>query len=136
MTANVSGKAGEFGSEPVSVIVLAVSCAVVTDWAFAVGFPTTVIETVAGLLVWTPLLTVNWKLSDRSSRCAGVYVRFGAVPESVPWAGLALTANPSDSGGVFGSEPVSVMTCGGVLGRRDRLSVRRRRENDVRLERE
>ena len=39
------------GSVPVSVIAVGVSFAVVTDWALAVGWPTTVIETVAGVLV-------------------------------------------------------------------------------------
>ena len=60
----VSARGGVFGSVPVSVIAVGIPCAVVTDWALAVGWPTTVIATVAGVLVAVPLLSVNWKLSE------------------------------------------------------------------------
>ena len=62
--ANLSVSAGVSASVPVSVILVAVLYATVTDCAVAVGVPTaTVNDTVAGALVFTPLLTVNVKLS-------------------------------------------------------------------------
>jgi len=63
VTVKVNERGGVFGSEPVSVTAVAVSCGTVTAWALAVGLPTSVIETVAAALVSTPLFTVNWKLS-------------------------------------------------------------------------
>jgi hypothetical protein len=47
----------------------------------------TVIETVAGAESTVPSLTVKVKLSGPLKFAAGVYIRFGASPDYVPWAG-------------------------------------------------
>ena len=44
---------------PVSLIADGVPSAVVTDWALAMGWPTTVSATVAGALDKVPLVSVN-----------------------------------------------------------------------------
>ena len=78
------------GSDPVSVIARGVSSAVVTACTFAVGrslVGVTVIDTVAAALVSEPSLTVKVKLSEPLKFASGVYVTFGAVPESVPLPG-------------------------------------------------
>jgi len=72
VTVKVRERGGVFGSEPVSVTAVAVSCGTVTACAVAVGLPTSVIETVAAALVSRPLLSVNWKLSGPKYPAAGV----------------------------------------------------------------
>ena len=61
---NVNFRTGMSGSVPPSVIFFAALCATATVCALAVGVPAAMLRvTVAGLLVLTPLLTVNVKLS-------------------------------------------------------------------------
>jgi len=107
-TVNVSGS--ESGSVPVSVIGSAVSSAVETDCAVAVGASLpgfTVMEIVAAALVSVASLAVNVKLSAPLKLRSGVYVRFGATPLNVPFAGCVTTVNVSGSDS--GSVPVSVI---------------------------
>ena len=72
VTVYVSGSGGLSGSEPVSVIGVGVSSGVISDWPWAVGWPTTEIETVAGKLVATPFSAVNWRLSGPKYPAVGV----------------------------------------------------------------
>src|SRR5262245_27743324 len=65
------------------------------------------IVTVAGAEVRSPSLTVNVKESDPKNPAAGVYVKSGAVPDNVPWAGCEATAKDNWSS-MSGSEPANV----------------------------
>ena len=87
-------------SVAVSTIAFAVSSAVVAAWASATGAwftCTTVRLTVAAAESTVPSFALNVKLSGPLYPAAGVYVRFGATPLSVPCVGAVTTAYVSVS---------------------------------------
>ena len=100
------------GSDPANTTGTATSSSVTTDCPVAVGgsfggtTSLTVIDTVAGADVNSPSLTVNVNESVPKNPAAGVYVRFGADPDNVPWAGCDPTAN--DNVAPSGSDPANI----------------------------
>jgi len=73
VTVKVRGSGGVFGSVPVSVMPVAVSCGTSTVCGLAVGPPLTVMETVAAVLLKPKLfVTVNVKLSAPTKLFLGV----------------------------------------------------------------
>ena len=78
-----------FGSEAESVTPVELPKDTLTDCGVAIGAPApTVMDIVAGLLVRPEVsVTVKWTVSEPLKPAFGVYVRFGTVPVSVPFAG-------------------------------------------------
>ena len=100
-------------SPPVRVIAFDVSSDVETVWFDATGASfteVTVIDTVAAALVREPSLALNVKLSVPYQFVYGVYVTFGALPDSWPFVGFVASAYVRFV--VSASPPVSVMAFG------------------------